>query len=95
MVDPWVHEIARQRHQDLLARAERYRLGRIARYGNTDRQTASSWLNARVAFGMARLRQAFRAPIATEPKSERGRNSEIGDGNQHLARAAAPPEAAR
>ena len=95
MVDPWVHEIARQRHQDLLARAERYRLGRIARYGNTHRQTASSLLDARVAFGMARLRQAFRALITTEPKSERGRNSEIGDGKQHHADVVAPPGTAR
>ncbi len=42
MVDAWVHnEIARQRHQDLLASAERYRLGRIGRVGNGDGQTAS------------------------------------------------------
>jgi len=30
MFHPWFHEeVARQRHQDLLAAAERYRLGRI------------------------------------------------------------------
>lgn len=73
MIDPWVHEIARQRHQDLLARAERYRLGRIARNRNTRRQTPSSWLNcAPLAFGMSRLRQAFSSLITTEPTSERG-----------------------
>jgi hypothetical protein len=41
MIDPWVHEIARQRHQDLLARAERYRLARSARDADTRRRTAS------------------------------------------------------
>jgi hypothetical protein len=31
MIYIWNHEIARQRQQELLAAAERYRLGRIAR----------------------------------------------------------------
>jgi len=44
MIDPWVHEIARQRHQDLLAAAERDRLGRIAR-DRPRRRTVSCRLN--------------------------------------------------
>ncbi len=44
MIDPWVHEIARQRHQDLLDAAERDRLGRIAR-DRPRRRTVSYRLN--------------------------------------------------
>ena len=72
MFDPWVYEIARQRRQDLLAGADRYRLGRIARDRNTHRQSASGWLKPLGwRFGVSRLRQAFRPLIATEPASER------------------------
>ncbi len=45
MIDPWVHEIARQRHEDLLAAAERDRLGRISRDRNPRRRMLSCRLN--------------------------------------------------
>jgi hypothetical protein len=62
MIHPWVHnEIARQRHQDLLAAAERYRLGRNVRVRNTDRQTASC-KNAFAAF----FRRATENPCKSE-----------------------------
>jgi hypothetical protein len=60
MIDPWVHEIARQRHQDLLAAAARNRLGRIVRDRSTHRRTVSYWLNStRLAFAVSRFRQAL------------------------------------
>jgi len=40
MIEPWHHEIARQRHRDLLVGAERHRLDRIVRVGKTSRRTA-------------------------------------------------------
>jgi hypothetical protein len=46
MIQPWVHEIAHQRRQDLLAGAKRYQLRRIVprreRPDATDRQPAGS-----------------------------------------------------
>ena len=47
MVEPWFHEIARQRHQELLVRAERYRLGRSIREPNAHRRTAPRQLRSR------------------------------------------------
>ena len=41
MIEPWLYEIARQRHRDLVADAERYRLGRRARDRKTHRSTVS------------------------------------------------------
>jgi hypothetical protein len=31
MIDPWTYEVARSKQQELLARADRFRLGRIAK----------------------------------------------------------------
>jgi hypothetical protein len=31
MIEPLIHDLARQKHQDLLGGAERFRLGRVAR----------------------------------------------------------------
>jgi uncharacterized FlgJ-related protein len=40
MIHLWIHDLARQRQQELLAGAERYRLARIVRNRNTHRRTA-------------------------------------------------------
>jgi hypothetical protein len=58
MFEAWVHEIARQRHQALLARADRDRLGRIVGDPNAQRRTASYCLKRLPgwAFGVLRLR---------------------------------------
>ena len=65
MIEPWAHEIARQRHQHLIASAERYRLGRIVRERSTHRRTSSSWLTFLVgrAFRMSRFRTAARRDV--------------------------------
>jgi hypothetical protein len=47
MIRPWLYEVARQRHRDLLAAAERDRLGRRARGQKTHRRTVSYWLTFR------------------------------------------------
>jgi hypothetical protein len=85
MIEPWVHEIARQRHQDLLARAERYRLDRIVRDRNAHRRTLSL-RPTRLAFGVSRSRQAFRLLITIEGQASakelpdpRGRRAGAGD----------------
>ena len=57
MIDPWLHEIGRQRHRDLLARAERDRLRRVVRDRNrTDRLRL--WLTSLLgwAFAVSRFR---------------------------------------
>lgn len=36
MIDPWIYELARLRQQELLARADRFRLGRIAKQAKPD-----------------------------------------------------------
>lgn len=56
MIEPWIHEIARQRHQELLARGDRYRLGRIIGDPNAHRRTVSHWLKFSLGwiFGMWR-----------------------------------------
>jgi hypothetical protein len=64
MIDPRVLEIARQRHRELLAGADRYRLGRNVRDRRTYRRTASDRLNpTRLAFGNVEI--AAGAPIRT------------------------------
>jgi hypothetical protein len=61
MIDAWVHEIAHQRHQDLLAAAERDRLGRSVQDPNMHRRTVSYRLNSTpLGFAVSRFRHAFR-----------------------------------
>jgi len=69
MIYPPLHsayyDIARQRHQDLLAEAEHYRLVRIVRERHTRRTAASEWTKLL-------LRRAFRtravAPVQPRPR---------------------------
>jgi hypothetical protein len=46
MIEPWLYEVARQRQRDLVADAERHRLGRRAR----DRKTHRSIVPYRLTF---------------------------------------------
>jgi hypothetical protein len=47
MIEPWLYEVARQRQRDLVADAERHRLGRRARDRKAHRSTVSYRLTFR------------------------------------------------
>lgn len=53
MIGFWTQELALQRHQELLARADRYRSDRMIVGSNTHRRTLSYWLKSLLgwAFG--------------------------------------------
>jgi hypothetical protein len=76
MIEPWFHEIARQRHQELLVRAERYRLGRSICEPNAHRRIAPRQLNFLLGRAPAfRFRHAFRLLVTTESQASRERMS--------------------
>lgn len=63
MFEPWFHEIARQRHQDLLARADRDRLGRMVGEPNAHRRSASYWV--KLLLGWAVRTSRLRAGVSS------------------------------
>src|SRR6266542_465827 len=75
MFEPWFHEIARQRHQDLLARADRDRLGRMVGEPNAHRRSASYWVKLLLGWAVrtSRLRARF------EHSSRRNGRRALGD----------------
>jgi hypothetical protein len=42
MIDPWAYELTRSRQQELLARADRFRLGRIAKQAKRSKSSSSN-----------------------------------------------------
>ncbi len=74
MIDPWVHEIARQRHQDLLARADRYRLVRQASDGNAHARAAFCRLRFLVDWALRVSRLRAGVPANREDATARGAN---------------------
>jgi hypothetical protein len=77
MIEPWIHELARRRQQELVARAERYRRGRSVADGTTPLRPASTGLRSLLgwvvrATPMRRNRQhrkraLFRRRLSTQP----------------------------
>jgi hypothetical protein len=74
MIDPWVHEITRQRHQDLLARAVRYRLVREVSDGNAHARTAFCRLGFLVDWALRVSRLRAGAPATRQDATARGAN---------------------
>src|SRR6266540_4193079 len=74
MIAPSVHEIARQRHQDLLARADRYRLVRQASDGNAHARAAFCRLRFLVDWALRVSRLRAGVPANREDATARGAN---------------------